>query len=60
MTTEQIQWLLIAASNAPIQSTADAKHKANVMLKLVEQLEAERATQIGDVIAAGDTAVADL
>jgi len=40
MNQEQLQWLLIAASNAPIQSTADAKHKANVMLELIRQLEA--------------------
>ena len=39
MTTEQLQWLLITASNAPIQSTVDAKTKASVMIELIEQLE---------------------
>jgi len=39
MTPEQTQWLLIAASNAPIQTTADARHKAACLLDLVEQLE---------------------
>ena len=54
MTKNELQWLLVAASNAPIQTTADARHKANCILALVEQLEPEPPeTEINSVGKAG-------
>jgi hypothetical protein len=39
MDREQVMWMLSVASNAPIANVLEARHKANVMLNLLAELE---------------------
>ena len=39
MTPEQLQWLLLTASNAPIQNTSEARHKAAALIELADQMD---------------------
>ena len=39
MTPEQLQWLLLVASNAPIANTGDARNKAVALIDLAERLD---------------------
>jgi len=36
---EELQWLLLAASNAPIRDTIEARHKAAALVDLAERLD---------------------
>jgi len=39
MTKDEIQWLLLTASNAPIQNTNEARHKAAALIELAAQMD---------------------
>ena len=39
MSKEELQWLLITASNGPVQTTAEARIKASCLQKLADELD---------------------
>lgn len=39
MSKDELQWLLLAASDAPIKSTSEARHKAAALRELADQLD---------------------
>ena len=48
MTKDEIQWLLLVASNAPIQNTKEARYKASALNRLADEFDSVELSQSPD------------